>query len=113
MTDAQGLRLVRTGHTAIYVVMAGSTFLLLYAGVTGARGLWLSVALVLLAIEAVVFVGNGMTCPLTALASNYGAKRGEDTVLPERFTRHTFRFFGTVMAVGLLLLGARWLGLLR
>jgi hypothetical protein len=71
------------------------------------------VALGLLGIEVVVFAGNGMKCPLTTLAVKYGAKSGHDTVLPERVTRHTFRFFGTVMAVGLLLLGARWLGVLR
>ena len=55
-----------------------------------------------------------MKCPLTALAVKYGAKTGHvfDTFLPERLTRYTFRFFGTVMVIGLLLLVARWLGVL-
>ena|ERR1700687_3281195 len=115
MTDAQRLLVVRAIHTAIYVVMAVSTFVLLYAGITGAHGPWLSVASWLLGIEVVVFAGSGMKCPLTTLAIRYGAKNGKvfDTVLPERLTRHTFRFFGTVMAAGLLLLGARWLGVLQ
>jgi hypothetical protein len=114
MTDAQRLALVRSIHTTIYITMAVSTFVLLYAGIIGAQGAWLWAALGLLAIEVVVFAGSGMTCPLTALAVKYGAKTGHvfDTFLPERLTRYTFRFFGTVMVVGLLLLVARWLGIL-
>lgn len=114
LDDRQKLALIRWIHTAIYIVMAASTFVLLHAGLTGASGPWLWVALVLLAIETVVFVGNGMKCPLSAVAVRYGASSGRvfDTFLPERATRYTFRFFGTVMVVGLLLLAARWLGLI-
>ncbi|MGD9739279.1 MAG: hypothetical protein AB7O56_11785 [Bauldia sp.] len=113
MIDRQRLAIARGVHTAIYVVMAASTFLVLYAGVTGRDGAWLWVALALLAVETVVFVANRFTCPLTALARRYGATAGYafDTFLPERATRYTFRFFGTVMAIGLLLLAARWAGL--
>lgn len=117
MAEAGGspaLALIRWVHTAIYVVMAVSTFVLLYAGLSGATGPWLWVALGLLAIESVVFVGNGMKCPLTALAVRHGATSGRvfDTFLPERATRYTFRFFGTVMVVGLGLLVGRWLGII-
>jgi hypothetical protein len=50
-----------------------------------------------------------MRCPLTALARKYGAERGHalDTLLPESITRHTFRLFGTMLAIGLLMLLAR------
>ena len=115
MTEVQILATIRGVHTAIYLVMAAATFTLLYAGITGRHGAWLWVASALLAIEIVVFAGNGMKCPLTALAVKYGAKTGNvfDTFLPEHITRFTFRFFGTVMAAGLLLLAARWLGDLR
>lgn len=108
------LQAIRGVHTAIYIVMAVSTFVLLYAGLTGQRGSWLWIALGLLAIETAVFFGNGMKCPLTALAVRYGAKTGHvfDTFLPERWTRYTFRFFGTVMVTGLALLLLRWLGIL-
>ena len=110
--DSGMLALIRWVHTAIYLVMAAATFVLLYAGITGATGPWLWVALVLVAIETVVFAGNGMKCPLTAMAVRYGATSGRvfDTFLPERATRYTFRFFGTVMVIGLLLLAARWAG---
>ena len=111
LTDPQRLAVVRAVHTAIYIVMAVSTFILVYAGLTGAHGPWLWAALVLLGIESVVFAGSGMKCPLTGLAVRYGARKGYafDTFLPERATRYTFRFFGTVMAVGLVLLAVRWL----
>jgi hypothetical protein len=112
MTDSHLLALIRVIHTAIYLVMAVSTFVLVYAGVSGAQGAWLWIALSLLAVEVVVFVGNGMRCPLTALAVRYGAEKGYafDTFLPERATRYTFNFFGTVMVVGLGLLVLRWVG---
>lgn len=114
MTDNRFLALIRALHTTIYLVMAISTFVLLYAGITGAQGPWLWIALVLLGVEVVVFVGNGMKCPLTALAVRYGAKTGYvfDTFLPERATRYTFNFFGTVMVIGLGLLVLRWVGVL-
>lgn len=115
MTDSGRLSLVRAVHTAIYIVMAIATFVLLYAGITGDSGVWLWIALALLGVETVVFVGNGMKCPLTAMAVRYGATTGHvfDTFLPERFTRYTFRFFGTVMIVSLLLLALRWMAILN
>jgi len=115
MTNTHRLAFVRFVHTAIYIVMAVSTLGLVYAGITGARGSWLWVVLALLGLETIVFVGNGMKCPLTAIAVKYGAETGHvfDTFLPERFTRYTFRFFGSLMLVGLVLLALRWLDLLR
>lgn len=108
------LALIRAIHTAIYVVMASATLALVYAGVTGTTGWWLWVVLALLAIETAVFVGNGFRCPLTDLAVEYGAEKGYafDTFLPERATRYTFRVFGSLMALGLLLLALRWSGLI-
>jgi hypothetical protein len=115
MTDNQWLALIRALHTTIYLVMAASTFVLLYAGVTGSQGTWLWITLVLLGVEVVVFLGNGMRCPLTALAVRYGAETGYvfDTFLPERATRYTFTFFGTILVVGLGLLVLRWVGVLN
>ena len=114
MSDNQMLLLIRTVHTAIYLVMAASTFVLVYAGVTGTRGTWLWIVLVLLGIESVVYLGNGMRCPLTGLAVRYGAEKGYvfDTFLPERATRYTFNFFGTVMVLGLGMLVLHWVGVL-
>jgi len=110
--DSQRLALVRALHTAIYLVMVAAIFVLLYSAIASYAGVWLWVSLALLAVESVVFVGNGFRCPLTALAVSYGAEKGYafDTFLPESFTRHTFRFFGSLMVLGLVLLALRWMG---
>lgn len=114
MGNAGRLAAVRAVHTAIYLVMAAATFAVVYGGVTGREGAWLWVALGLLAIESAVYLANGFACPLSALARRYGASTGYvfDTFLPERATRYTFRFFGTMMAIGLALLAMRWIGLI-
>ncbi|WP_374467753.1 hypothetical protein [Phenylobacterium sp.] len=111
MTDAERLAAVRTVHTVIYVVMALATLAVLYAGLTGASGPWLPVALLLVGIEAAVYLGAGLRCPLTAVAARYeGAAHVSDTWFPERFTRHTMKVFGPLLAMGLTLLAARlWL----
>jgi hypothetical protein len=59
----------------------------------------------LYAPEAVVFLANGRRCPLTDLAQKYGDPSGHvgDTLFPERCTRYTFRAFGTLYAIGLIL----------
>jgi len=115
LNEARGLLLVRWIHTIIYVVMVAAIGILLYAGITGHTGLWFWTALGLLAVESIVFFGNRMRCPLTALAVRYGAEKGYafDTLLPERVTRHTFRFFGTLTVLGLILMVLRWTGVLR
>ena len=110
MTDAGRLALVRGLHTAIYLVMATACFAVLLAGLTGWSGPWLWVALGLVGVEAAVFIGASMKCPLTALAVRYGATRdgAYDTFFPERCTRHTLRVFGPLIVVGLVLNGLRW-----
>ena len=104
------LTAVRAVHTTIYLVMATSTFVILYAGLTGASGAWLWVALGLVGVESAVFLGNGLKCPLTAVAVKYGAGNGAlfDTFLPERITRHTFHVFGPLILLAAALLALRW-----
>ncbi len=68
VSDPQRLTLVRAVHTVIYLVMAASSFVVLYGGVSGAHGVWLWVAAVLVGIESIVFAASGLKCPLTALA---------------------------------------------
>jgi len=112
VTEDQRLGLVRGLHTVIYVVMAGSVFVLLYAGISGARGPWLWWALGLISVEIVVFVGNGMKCPMTAMVTRLG-KAGSgisDTFFPERITRYTLRVFGPLIVLAFILLALRGLG---
>jgi len=101
------LTVVRAIHTVIYVVMATSIFVVLYAGITGARGAWLWVAAALVGIESVVFLWNGLKCPLTAVAARYGAGGGADTFLPEWITRYTFCVFGPLILIAAALVAVR------
>ena len=110
MIGNRPLFVVRALHTIIYVVMASATIAVLFAGLTGATGRWLWLALGLVLIEAAVFIGCGMRCPLTAVAVRYGATRdgAYDTFFPEPCTRHTLTVFGPMMALGVGLLLLRW-----
>jgi hypothetical protein len=109
MTDARRLFGVRLLHTAISAVMASASLLVLYGGITGAGGAWLTTAVGLVVIEGLIFVASGLKCPLTAVAVRYGAGQDGlfDTFIPERFTRHTFRIFGPMILLGLALLAVR------
>jgi hypothetical protein len=69
--------------------------------------------LVLVGIEVIIFAGSGMKCPLTAIATKYGADAGDDTFFPQRVTRYTLAFFGPLIVISLVLLAARWWGLIR
>lgn len=102
------LTLVRAVHTVIYVVVATSTFVVLYAGITGATGAWLWLAAALVGVESAVFLANGLKCPLTAVATKYGADEGADTFLPERITRYTVQVFGPLILIAAALVAARW-----
>jgi len=106
MTNKDKLAVVKAVHTVIYMIMAGSTLFIVYAGIVRYRGVVLTVSLILVSIEGVVFFANGMKCPLTRVAQNYGAVKGYafDTFLPEKATRYTFRFFGGLLIVGIVLL---------
>ncbi len=110
LTDACRLALVRAVHTLIYLVMASAVFVVVFAGVTGAHGVWLWVAAGLVGVESLVFMASGMKCPMTAMAAKYGAteKGASDTFLPERLTRHTLKVFGPLILLGIFLLAIRW-----
>jgi len=101
------LAVVKTVHTVIYVVMAAATIYVFLCGVSGRRDRMLIVAAALVALEGLVFLGNGMRCPLTSLAQRFGDPKGYvgDTLFPETCTRYTFRVFGTLYAAGLILIG--------
>lgn len=109
---AKVLWLIRSVHTVIFVLMAGSVFFILYCGSFGITGPLLFASLGLVAIEAVVFISNKRKCPLTALAQKYGADKGYvfDSFFPERLTRYTFPFFTSLLLSGLSMLVANRVG---
>jgi hypothetical protein len=96
------LAIVKTVHTAIYVVQVAATVYILVAGVTGRHGRYLRLAFALVTVESIVFFGNGRRCPLTALAQKYGDPKGYvgDSWFSERCTRHNFGAFASLLALG-------------
>ena len=109
MKSTHMLNIIRATHTVIYVIMASSVIYILTAGLLGFFNNFVILALILVGIEGIIFLGNGMKCPLTALAKKHGAKKGYafDTFLPEKSTKYTFSFFTTLLIIGILLLLVR------
>ena len=109
--DPGRLAVVRRAHTIIYIVMACATLYVFYCGLSGRRDLVLTISAVLVALEGLVFLGNGLRCPLTILAQRYGDPTGHvgDTLFPERCTRYTFRVFGSLYAIGVILIAFQFI----
>lgn len=105
------LAAIRFVHTLIYIVMAVAVFAIIYCGIVDRFDWLLYTSIGLVVLECVVFVGNGMVCPLTNMAKANGAEKGYvfDAFLPERWTRFTPAIFGTLFGIGLLLLVWRML----
>jgi len=80
---------IKAVNTAIYAVMVAAIFCVLHCGVSGTLNGLLAVSLGLVALEGVVFSGNGRRCPFTALAQRYGDPKGYvgDIFLPLRLAR--------------------------
>lgn len=100
------LAAIRLAHTVIYLVMAGAVVYMLYCGIVDRIGVDTYIALALVVTECVVFIGNGMKCPLTTMAKDHGAEKGYvfDAFIPERLTRYTVPTFGTLFGIALLVL---------
>jgi hypothetical protein len=85
--------------------MATATFYVLYAGLTKTFNfaLWFCIGLMLL--ETLVLLVNKWTCPLTPMAAKYTAERAEnfDIYLPRIIAKYNKQIFGTVWALGIVL----------
>lgn len=110
-SPAAALRRVKGVHTVAWAFFAGC---ILAIPVAAWRGDFAS-ALVLIAIvfvEVFVLVGNGWSCPLTAVAARYTDDRRDnfDIYLPLWLARHNKLVFGGLFVAGLAFTLARWLG---
>lgn len=105
MTDSTKLTVVKTIHTAVWLVMASATVYILYAGITNTFSTWLWVAIGLLLFESTILLANRWTCPLTPVAMKYTADRNDnfDIYLPRLAAKYNKAIFGTLFVVGLIL----------
>lgn len=106
MSSKTKLIFIKTIHTLIYIVMVWAVFYLLYAAITKSYTLAFYVALSLLVLEAIIFTASGLKCPLTSLAKKYGDTKGYvgDLFIPEKYAKYTFRVFGSLFGLALLIL---------
>jgi hypothetical protein len=81
--------LVKTAHTAVFVVELASILWLVLTGLIGRRDRSVVAASALVAMEAGVFVANKGVCPLTLLTERLGSERGSvsDIFLPDPIAR--------------------------
>lgn len=99
------LALIKLSHSIVWAVMAAASFYILYCGITKTTSplLWTSIGL--LGVETSVLFFNKWTCPMTPMAMKYTVDRQPnfDIYLPLFVAKYNKQIFGTIFAVGLLL----------
>lgn len=100
---------IRIIHSAIWTIMVFSIFYILYAGIADRLDVYLWISVGIMAFEGVVLMINRGSCPLTKVAK--GIKKnyndGDDIFLPKWVAIHNKLIFGSVLAVGLIILAYR------
>lgn len=115
MTKQRGAALfaVKLTHTPIFLVQSAAILYILYSAVFDMRSVWLWVAVMMVLLEMVVYLGNGARCPLTKLAAQMGDETGNDFIadifLPRWAARLIPPVCGTLAVIGMVIIGVRWL----
>ena len=99
------LAAIRGLHSAVFLVELGSILWIVITGITGRRDRSVGIAVALVAVEGVVWLGNSRICPLTPLAERYGASSGSvsDIFLPDPIARTIPQWSIPLITFGLLL----------
>lgn len=105
------LHAIKLLHTVVWAVFAGSIVAIPFLALAGAFR-WASMLALLVLLEVLVLLFNGMRCPLTAVAARHTDDRRDnfDIYLPEWLARWNKHVFGTLYVVALLVLWAAWTG---
>lgn len=102
MEPESKLRAIKTIHTLVWVVFAGSIVAIpVYAAAGSVKVAWGLIGFVFL--EVAVLLANRMKCPLTAVAGRYTSERQEnfDIYLPLWLARHNKEVFGGLYVAGI------------
>ena len=108
------LRLLKTFHTAIWVLMTTANFTAFYLALLGRFNAWFVAAVALLGGEIVVILVNSWHCPLTDVMARYtqDRKANFDIYLPEWLARNNIRIFSILIALEVVIVFFhRWTGL--
>ena len=97
------LKIIKSAHTLVWLIMALASFYILYAGITKTFTAWLWISIVMLCLESFILAVNSWTCPLTPIAMKYTADRQDnfDIYLPRVIARYNKIIFGSIFAIGL------------
>jgi hypothetical protein len=103
------LILIKTIHTIIWAIMAGSNFLAFYCALTGRFDAWFWVPASLITLEIFIIVLNRWRCPITKIAAQYTQERQAnfDIYLPEWLARHNVRIFSILIVAEILIVLAQ------
>jgi hypothetical protein len=95
------LRLLKTIHTVIWVIMATADIAAFYLAFVGRFNLWFFIAIVLLGGEIIVIVVNRWHCPLTDIMARYTTERRPnfDIYLPEWLAKYNIRVFSALIVL--------------
>ncbi len=104
MTSSTKLILVKLLHTAVWLLMAGATFLALHNSLIHRFDTAFFVSIALISAEVLVLLVSRFKCPLTSLAERYTKDRQPefDIYLPRWVAKHNIRIFTTIFVLGVL-----------
>ena len=105
LKNSKKLFLIRLFHTFIIADMTTFILYVLYAGVSGVKGIFLTVSIIAVGLEGIVLLLNKGKCPLTKLAVKYGDnhKRFFDSFLPKKITPFVVPGLTLIFVIGLFL----------
>ena len=103
------LTAIKTLHTVIWAVLAGSIVALPFFAASR-RFRWATVVTVCILLECGVLAVNGGRCPLTDLAGHFTSDRSDnfDIYLPNWLARHNKTIFGVLFVLGELVVLRYW-----
>lgn len=99
------LAVIKTVHTLAWFSIESCMVYLLYAGFRKQSDRRAAIAGAVVGAESLIFAANGFRCPLTQVASRYGAERGgvTDIFLPKWFAHNLPAIHAPLLAVAVVL----------
>ena len=95
------LKLVKTVHTIIWVIMTVSNFMAFYFAYIGQFDLWFWLPASLIFLEIIIILTNNWKCPVTTVAEKYTENRKPnfDIYLPEWLAKYNVRIYTVLIIV--------------
>jgi hypothetical protein len=103
------LNFIKLLHTIVFLVMSAAILFLLYSGMTGIITRWTGLAFALVMVEVLIYVGNGLRCPLKVMADGLtpDGKPMSDIYLPRWIADRVVVVSTPILAIACLLIGVR------